>query len=231
MAAAIFDLDGTLIAGSSERLFIARLAKLGLLRGAQAAAGLRFLIGEAPTYRADILRKNKAYLSGLDVQAVRSLARDVVADVLVGRLRPDVTARLEVHRRRGEGVALLSGAPDFLVAPLAEHLEIVHWRATRCAENDGCFAPLAPLEHPFAADKVPQAEALCAQLGVALCDCAAYGDSHHDLTLLRRVARPCAVYPDRSLMRAARRAGWPILPEPPGDTVRSLLDSFLRPTP
>ena len=228
MSAAIFDLDGTLIVGSSERLFIAHLARLGLLRGAQARAALGFLVAQIPACGMDTLRKNKAYLSGLDVEAVRGLAHEFVASVLLRRLRPDMIARLEAHRGGGEGVALLSGAPDFLVAALAEHLDIRHWRATLCAQSDGRFAPLAPIEHPFAADKIPQAEALCAELGVTLSSCTAYGDSRHDLALLRRAARPVAVYPDRTLRRVARHAGWSILPEPPGSTVRGRLESLLR---
>jgi phosphoserine phosphatase len=40
---------------------------------------------------------------------------------------------------------------------------------------------------------------------------AAYADSGSDLPLLRTCSRAVAVNPDRSLLRAAREAAWPIL--------------------
>jgi phosphoserine phosphatase len=54
-------------------------------------------------------------------------------------------------------------------------------------------------------------EQLCRDLGVSAADVAAYGDSGHDLPLLRAVGRPVAVRPAAALARVARSAGWEII--------------------
>lgn len=215
MSLVLVDLDGTLLAGaSSERRFMAHLIAARRLGPAQAASALAFLWRHWPRYGWQTAKMNKAYLAGLDVEAVATLAEAFVRERLEPALRPGLLQRLKQHRLRGDAIALLSGAPDFIVAPLAENLGLTAWRATRCARSGGRFLAEPPVQHPFAEEKLGLARALSATLGSALADCTAYANSRHDLPLLRGVGRPVAVHPDRGLMRAARRAGWEVWREP-----------------
>lgn len=215
MSLVLVDLDGTLLPGaSSERRFIARLLARRRLGAAQMARALRFLLGHWPAYGAAVFKKNKAYLAGLPVAEVAALARTFVGEEIEPRLRGTLRRRLEQHRRAGDEVALLSGAPDFIVAPLAVRLGISLWRATRCAQRDGRFLADPPFRHPFAEDKLRYASEICAALGIELGECTAYADTADDLPLLHRVGRPVAVSPDRGLTRVARREGWEVLDGP-----------------
>ena len=212
------DVDGTLICGPpSERLFLLRLVARGLVGPPQLLSALVFLFRWGGTYGRRTWRKDKAYLDGLAVGEVAALARAFVDDVLLERLRPAVLRRLEAHRRAGETVVVLSGTPDFIAAPLAERLGIGLTRATHCAERDGSFASDPPAFHPFAEEKLRCAAELAQTYGAELSECAAYGDSIFDAPLLGAVGRPVAVFPDRGLRRAALRAGWEVLEEPPRD--------------
>ncbi len=218
MAVAFFDVDGTLLACvSSERLFIGHLFARRMLGPSQIGGAMAFFQRWGLDYGRHTFRKNKAYLRGLDVTAVTRLAESFVAAVLVPRLRPGVVQRLENHRRAGETIALLTGTPEHIAAPLARYLGAEMWRATPCAERDGTFLADPPLAHPFAEAKVLHAREMCAAAGADMAECTAYANSIHDLALLQSVGRPVAVHPDRRLARTARRRGWEVLvatPEP-----------------
>lgn len=212
MAVALFDLDGTLTEGAScERRFVLHLAARGLLGGRQMAAAAGFALRHWPVYGRHVLKKDKAYLAGLSVAEVTALANAFVREDVEPRLRPDVLARLERHQRHGDPAALITGAPDFVVAPLAARLGFDAWRATRFAVRDSCFPAAPPRDHPFAEEKLRHANEICAQFGARLADCTAYGDSIYDLPLLTQVAHPVAVAPDAGLAKKAHEAGWEIL--------------------
>ena len=229
MSLVLVDLDGTLLPGaSSERRFIARLLARRRLGPTQIVCALWFLLRHWPADGRWTFKKNKAYLAGLPVAEVAALAETFVRADIEPRLRGTLLRRLERHRRTGDVVALLSGAPDFIVAPLAERLEIAVWRATRCAQRDGRFLAEPPFRHPFAEEKLRFAREICAALNIGLADCTAYADSAHDLPLLRRVGRPVAVHPDRRLASVARRQGWEMLDDPVRQTMPALLADRLR---
>ncbi len=169
MSLVLVDLDGTLLPGaSSERRFIARLLARRRLGPTQIVCALWFLLRHWPANGRQTFKKNKAYLAGLPVAEVAALAETFVRADIEPRLRGTLLRRLERHRRAGDVVALLSGAPDFIVAPLAERLEIAVWRATRCAQRDGRFLAEPPFRHPFAEQKLRFAREICAALGVGL---------------------------------------------------------------
>ncbi|MBK8909306.1 MAG: HAD-IB family phosphatase [Rhodospirillales bacterium] len=214
MAIALVDVDGTLLCGrtSSERLFIGHLIASRTLGLRQSIDGLRFFPRWVWSFGLDTSKKNKAYLSGLDIGAVKRAAETFVETTLVHRLRPLMLERIERHRQRGDIVALLSGTPDFLAEPLARRVGADIWCATRCAREDGVFLPEPPVVHPYGDEKLELAQAMCRENGGAdLGACTAYADTIQDLLLLRHVGHPVAVFPDPPLKRIALRQGWEVL--------------------
>lgn len=213
MTIAFVDVDGTLLRGrtSSERLFIGHLLASRTLGLRQSIDGLRFFPRWAWTFGFDTGKKNKAYLSGLDIDTVRRAANTFVEHSLVDRLRPMMLERIERHRQRGDTVALLSGTPDFLAEPLARHVGADIWCATRCARKDGVFLPAPPVVHPYGDEKLELAQAICRENGADLAAATAYADAIQDLLLLRHVGHPVAVAPDPPLKRIALRHGWEVL--------------------
>jgi HAD superfamily hydrolase (TIGR01490 family) len=212
VTAALVDVDGTLIRGpSSERLFLSYMLREHRLRARQVAAGVAFYVLWWRRYGKHVAKKNKGYLAGLEVSEVEEAASLFVHRDLLGRLRPSVMDRIARHRKAGHPVALLTGTPDFIARPLAAEIGVTTFRATQCAQQDGTFVGCPPLTHPFGEEKLRAAQALCAELGVALGSCVAYANSYFDLPLLARVAEPVAVAPDRRLRREAVRRGWAVL--------------------
>lgn len=208
----LIDVDGTLLGGlHSEPAFILHLARRGILGPRQYAAALWFTLRWWPRYKEHVFKKNKAYLTGLDLSRVEELAACFVHDTVLRHVRPCMRKRLEAHQAAGDHLALLTGTPDFIARPLAEALQIPHWSAAEPTHNGSRFLLQPPLQHPFGAAKIELGMALAQRLGFGLQQCAAYGDSIHDLPLLEHVARPVAVCPDRKLALTAAERGWEIL--------------------
>jgi len=211
MTLAIFDIDGTLIEGSTERRFWRYLARHGHQGPRQVLAYLWFLVRYLPAYGAHTPKKNKAYLFALKTERVRSLAASFVATEIVPRLYLPTVQRLQHHLRRGDTVVLLSGTLEPIARALADALGVQHVRATVCRERDGRYRFGPPQVHPFGAVKLELAKQLAADVGSDLQQASAYGDSKHDLALLQAVANPVAVLPDPPLLATARGNDWDII--------------------
>ena len=211
MRLAIFDIDGTLVRGSSERLFWRYLVSRGRQGPRQIAAYLLFLVRYLPTGGIHTLKKNKAYLCGLARADVDALAEEFVTTRLMPRLREAVAQRLRQHVLRGDAVVLLSGTIEPIARALARRLGVRYVCATLCSERNGRYLAQPPETHPFGAAKLGLSRQLAAQIGCDLRTAAAYGDSRHDLFLLEAVSEPVAVSPDAGLARVALARDWEII--------------------
>lgn len=211
MELAIFDLDGTLVSGSSERRFWRYLWRRGRLGTRQLAAFAGFALRYLPVAGGDVMRTNKAYLAGLETAEVASLASEFVASELIRHLYDPAVTRLERHLDRGDVVLLQTGTLHAIARPLADALGVTHVCATRCCERDGTLLAEPPARHPFAAAKLHYAREFAAGLDLDLAAAAAYCDSYRDLPLLDAVAHPVAVRPDRRLRAVALARRWELL--------------------
>jgi HAD superfamily hydrolase (TIGR01490 family) len=208
---ALFDIDGTLIRGSSERLFWRYLVRRGRQGPQQIFSYLLFLVRYLPTGGIHTTKKNKAYLTGLHSVDVESLAREFVLGRLVRRLFQPAVQRLEQHLRRGDTVVLLSGTLDPIARALAAHLGVRHVCATICSERHGVYLAQPPETHPFGAAKLSLARQLAEQVDADLAHATAYGDSAQDRFLLEAVGEPVAVLPDRELLETALANDWEVI--------------------
>jgi HAD superfamily hydrolase (TIGR01490 family) len=211
MTLAIFDIDGTLLEGSTERRFWRYLARHGQQGPRQILAYLWFLVRFLPTYGTHTPKKNKAYLAGLPTDRIRALAARFVTTEVLPRLYAPVVLRLQQHLRRGDTVVLLSGTLEPIARALADALGVPHIRATICRERNGRYLAGPPAVHPFGAVKLELAAQLATDVGADLKQASAYGDSKHDLCLLEAVANPVAVLPDPPLLATARGNDWDII--------------------
>jgi HAD superfamily hydrolase (TIGR01490 family) len=216
---AVFDIDGTLIRGASERLFWRYLFLRGRQGPRQLLAFLLFMARYLPTGGIQTPRKNKAYLAGLRADEVDAMARDFVAEKLMARLQPAVLQRLQQHLRRGDIVVLLSGTLQPIARALADALHVPHVCATLMSQRNGVFLAQPPEIHPYDAAKLSLVKEMAAEFRIDLRHVAAYGDSKHDVFLLSSVGEPVAVYPDHTLLAAALENNWEIISARPAENV------------
>lgn len=210
---AVFDLDRTLLPGSSLGHFARALARAGLLRRsdlARHAVQQGVFAGWGLGPRA--LERICAELVG----AARGHRQAEVVDVAV-KVAPLVTGRffegarwlLDQHLERGDQLVLLSAGPQELVEAVAQTLGISTALGTVAEVVDGRYtgALLGPFCHGDG--KLHRLRTLLGP--VELRRTSAYGDAASDLPVLRAVGRPVAVNPDRGLTSTAQALRWPIL--------------------
>jgi phosphoserine phosphatase len=194
MTLAIFDIDGTLVEGSTERRFWRYLLKRGHQGPRQVVAYLAFWLRYLPVFRGLTAKKNKAYLYKLKTERVQALAERFVAEEILPRLYAPALHPLEP-----------------VAKALARALSVQHVRATVCRERAGRYLAGPPLVHPFGAAKLEIAAQFAAEIGASLHEASAYGDSEHDLALLQAVRDPVAVLPDAPLLEKALGNRWHII--------------------
>jgi HAD superfamily hydrolase (TIGR01490 family) len=208
--AAIFDVDGTLIAGATlERIFIRFLVRRGELGWRE----MTYWIGAAAKAAAMgrlRLKAIKAYLRGKDSMRLRRMARECVEDEVAPRLSPEAVNRLRWHQSAGHLVVLLSGTLDLLLDPLAERLG-VHARVGSELEVEGRrFTGRLAGAHPFGMTKAECLATINSASRFDLKRSFAYADSFADRHLLAMVGHPVATNADAALRKIAESRGWMI---------------------
>jgi HAD superfamily hydrolase (TIGR01490 family) len=211
MRLAIFDIDGTLVRGSSERMFWRYLASHGKQGPRQIFSYLAFLVRYLPTGGIHTLKKNKAYLCGLTSREVDALGAAFVEERLMHSLYEPAVARVRAHLNAGDLVVLMSGTIESIARPLAAKLGVQQVCATLCSQRHGIFLAQPPEIHPFAAAKLNLARQIAKALGTDLNRVVAYGDSRQDVFLLAAAGTAVAVRPDGALRRFAEQRGWEII--------------------
>jgi len=208
----LFDIDGTLVPGSSSESRFARyLWQKGALGVRQLLAYAWFCLRYLPRYGRHVLQKNKAYLSGHSDTDIDAHARTFVDTVLLPSLYAPAVARLRAHQAAGDHVVLLSGTPQFLASALARALGAHDSLGALCATEGRRYTALPPRRHPYGPTKVDAGEALARAAGLPLSRAVAFGDSINDAFLFRVVGEAVMVQPDRHLSEVADGTNWTVL--------------------
>ncbi len=197
-AYALFDFDGTLIAGDSLVRFVLYARKRGLCSLKQLwralGAGIRYGLNRISAEQSKMIAL--AFIQGHSEKELRELAEGFFQDVLRRRLRKKGLCALQERRQEGAALLLVTASPSFYLEPLKEALGFQEIIGTRmdfdqegkatgfiCGENcKGLQKPLRLAEY-------------LAATGTRLEYAAsyAYGDSPSDLPMLELCAHPIGV--------------------------------------
>ena len=110
------------------------------------------------------------------------------------------------HRRLGHRTVLITGALDFVVAPLRPLFDDVV--CASLGRHDGRLTGELDTAPPTGeARALVMAEYADAE-GLSLVESVAYADSASDLPMLEAVGHPVAVNPETKLAAIARKRGW-----------------------
>ena len=209
--AALFDVDNTLLPGeASEIRFFKFLWQRGLVGWSELSRSVAWLVGHVPPFSLHSLRERKVYLAGKCPTDIESHAREFCQAEMIGKLSVQGRARLDAHRQAGHQLILVTGAPDFLIVPLAEFLDVPTVFAAKPERQNSVYtgALIPPL--PYGRGKRDLILAHARGMGLDLAGSYAYGDSPGDRDVLELVGYPLVVNPIRGMARTAQRLGWPV---------------------
>ncbi len=209
--AALFDVDGTLIARNSAALYMRHLRRTGQARRRDVARTLYFLarykLGLLDVERA--LAESMRFILGKSEPAIRADADEWYARDVHPFVYAQMADLVAAHRQAGHLVALVTSATRYLAEPLARELGVGHFLVTQLVVRDAVFTGEAVRPICYGAGKVHWARVLADREGLDLGGSYFYTDSITDLPLLEAVGHPRIVHPDPPLRRLARRRGWP----------------------
>jgi HAD superfamily hydrolase (TIGR01490 family) len=214
--ASFFDVDGTLVRTNLVHPTLYYLAnQANPLRslaalGRAVARAPRMVVAEAVDRR---LFNELLFASyeGMSRDRLMLLADEVFDRVIRRAIYPGARELVQRCSAEGHDVVIVSGALDFLMGRLAEHLGATAVIANRLEYKNGYAT--GRLARPIVAgpEKAKLVREWAKEHGHDLTDCFAYSDSYSDVPMLSVVGRPCAVNPDLRLAKLARTYSWPVV--------------------
>jgi HAD superfamily hydrolase (TIGR01490 family) len=214
--AAFFDLDKTLMAGSSGMVFARAANRQGFVPRAQLLKWgrdhLRYRLRGATDQQTDaVLDVAKRIFAEIPAREVERMAPEILAGILP-RIYPQMLDEVHRHQDDGRPTFIVSAAGNDLVKMLAAVLGMEGGIGTRWAVgDDGIYT--GEMDGPFlyGEGKVEAMRRFAKKHDIDLGSSYAYSDSASDLPMLRAVGHPVVVNPDNALLEVARAEGWAVM--------------------
>jgi HAD superfamily hydrolase (TIGR01490 family) len=213
--AAFFDLDRTLMAGSSAFHFGRASYRAGLLSRRQLArdawANISFRLRGSTDAGTDAVKERIGQaIAGRRVVELERLAPSVLAGVLP-RVYPQMLEVAHRHQDEGRRVYICTAASQEIAEMLAHVLAFDGGVGTVSEIVDGRYTGTLAGPFTYREGKAQAVRELAEREGIDLAESYAYSDSESDLPFLRAVGHPVAVNPDKELARIAAEENWEVL--------------------
>src|SRR3954451_9684395 len=213
--AAFFDLDKTLMEGSSALHFARASYKAGQLSKRQMAhdvwANVRFRLQGSTDQATDKLRK-RVYeaIGGRRVVDLARLTPEMLTGILP-RIYPQMLDVAWRHQDAGRPVYIVTAASQEIAELLAHVLVFDGGIGARSEVRDGVYTGRPEGPFTYREGKAEAIRQVARENGLDLSESWAYSDSESDLPMLRAVGHPVAVNPDAALDAVAREEGWEVM--------------------
>ena len=216
MAASYFDVDGTLVTTNLVHPTLFYLQNQPTPLHTIAKMGRALL--KAPWMALAEMRDRRLFnemlfssFEGMSEDRLLLLAEETFEKVMKPKLYKGARELVQTSLDKGHEVVLVSGALDFLMALLKDHLGATGIIANRLEIHDRYAT--GKLLRPVVAgpEKARLIREHARAGGHDLDECFAYSDSYSDVPMLSVVGHPAAVNPDRKLTQLAEAYHWPII--------------------
>jgi HAD superfamily hydrolase (TIGR01490 family) len=214
VSVAFFDLDNTLVKGSSMFYFAKHLVKQGFFTKRElakfATAQARFIRTRTEDKRIQEIITEKALklVAGREQTELTQLCESSLADSLGEALYPEVLASLRWHQDRGQQTWIVTASPIEIASGIASRLNMTGALGTIAEIEDGRYTGKLRSGVLHGKNKSKAVIKLSDSMGINLDHAYAYSDSLNDLPLLSAVGTPIVVNPNKELLRIARKNDW-----------------------
>ena len=215
-SAAFFDVDNTLIKGSTIFFLSRGMYQRGFFSKREIStfvlANLRFrLTGKENPEEIDKFKEAaQSFVKGHKVSEIKKIAADVYDKYVSERLWSGTIEIARKHLAQGLEVWLVTAAPQHMAELIAERLGFTGALGTIAETKDGIYTGKMVGEMLHGVSKAEAVKKLALQQNYDLKNSYAYSDSHNDIPLLSIVGNPQAINPDTLLQIKAFRDGWQV---------------------
>lgn len=214
-AAAFFDLDRTIISGSSVFTFGWVAYRAGLMPTSQlisdALNAAAFKLAGASDDKTEMVKTRiLEAIAGVPVSTFTDLADDALPK-LMADVRREARGLIDLHTDAGRDTYIVSASPIEIVTKFAEAMEMTGGLGTVAEISHGVYTGRLAQPFCYGDGKAYAINQIAAEKGYDLEASYAYTDSAGDLPMLEVVGHPVAVNPDRALETIAYHRGWPIV--------------------
>jgi HAD superfamily hydrolase (TIGR01490 family) len=215
LAAAFFDVDNTILRGSSSFLFgkSAFERKFFSRKDFWRFAWHQFLFiwkGENNNKLSALKDRALVLIQGQRVSDLQELVDEVYDKHIKLKLWPETVRLAKDHIKQGREVWLVTAAPQELGDVIAHELGLTGAIGTKVERKNGILTGKLVGKPIHGPQKRKAILALAKDRNLSLKRSYAYSDSQNDLPMLTAVGHPVAVNPDKILTRYAKAADWPI---------------------
>lgn len=205
-ALALFDFDGSMIAGDSIIPFLRYAIRSGRLSALDLPMQLiNALLGLWGLKAADEAKSRALrFLGSMDAADITPFCLRFCQDELMPGLYPKALDRLEQHRREGLRLLLISASPDIYLRHMGPLMGFDAVLASPTNEQGQVISNTRGEQKPLRLQAWLKEQGLAADYAASY----AYGDSASDLPLMQLCGHPVMVNPKRAMQRAA--AGLPV---------------------
>jgi HAD superfamily hydrolase (TIGR01490 family) len=215
-AAAFFDVDNTLVQGSSLVHFGRGLAARkyftyrDVLGFVYAQAKFQILGKENSDDVAAGRRKALAFIEGRPTAELMQLGEEVFDEIIAEKIWEGTRDLAQMHLDAGQQVWLVTATPYELAITIARRLGLTGALGTVAESENGIFTGRLVGDILHGPGKAHAVRSLAIREGLNLKRCTAYSDSYNDVPLLSLVGTAVAINPDAALRDYARKRGWEI---------------------
>lgn len=210
----ILDLDGTIIKGQSQLLFLNYLFKKKVI-------GLFFYLKIYfwfLLYNIGIINNPKnimifafSFLRDKKSSQIEDLVNNFFNEVLKKFIFSEMVGIINEHISKNRELLIISNAADIIVKKVAEFLNINNYIGTKLETKNRIFTGDILGDIIYGKNKANYVKGFIRENNLNFKNSWAYADHVSDLDLLLLVANPYAINPDKLLFREAKKRSWPIL--------------------
>ena len=215
--AAFFDLDNTLISGSSSFYFIKDFMSDGSLKFRNLIKmgldHIKFVHNKTEDSQAMANAITQLLHFARDKRQSDILDRcnDLARKLIQIKAFPKMLHRIKEHQSAGHDTWIVSAAPKEITSQIALHLKMTGAFGTVGEVKNGRYTGKLESEPMHGPAKAQTVKKLAATRNYQLGECFAYSDSVNDLPLLASVGYPVVVNANKQLLTIAQKNSWKIL--------------------
>lgn len=214
--AAFFDLDRTLMSGSSGAQFGRAAFRSGMVSRRQMMRwGVQHVLyrlrGASDEDTEALVEELRELLNGVPERDLKRMVPDLMASILP-RVYPQMLAEVRAHQDAGRPAFIVSAASHGVVELLAQVLDMEGGIGSRYeVDEHGRYTGELVGGLNYGSLKVGPMRRFAADHDLDLDASWAYSDSISDLPMLELVGNPVVVNPDAELLAVARERGWQVM--------------------